>query len=304
MIRRKKWLIGCIALLLLISVMAVWQMHNAFLGAYQGQYFDSDGVHIYYMEEGEGTPLVLLHGFAGNGHLEWRKSGVLEALSKEYRVIVPDQRGHGRSDKPHTPDQYGAAMAEDVVHLLDHLKIEKAHVVGYSMGGFVTLKLIAMHPERLLCACPCGSGWEQVTEENMAFGEDVARALETRAGFGPLGERLGLDKEPPTLLDKFLAILALDYFNERPALASVMRGMHKLAVTEKELTSNSVPVLTMIGSKDGLLASAEALAERMKNHHLVILDGKDHINTSGSDTFFQELRAFLASNTPKSGPSG
>lgn len=299
MIRRKKWILGSIVLLLLAAVLALsaWQIKDAMLGPFAGQYFDSDGVRIYFTDEGRGTPVVLLHGFAGNGYLEWGKCGLTEALSKEYRVIVPDQRGHGRSDKPHTPEQYGVQMAEDVVRLLDHLHIEKAHVVGYSMGGFVTLKLIAMHPERLLSAAPCGAGWEQVTDENMAFGEAVAKALETRAGFGPLGERLGLEEEPPTLYDRLLTLVALNYFNERPALASVMRGMHKLAVTESELQNNSVPVLTMIGSKDGLLASAQVLAERMANHELIILEGKDHINTSGSDAFLLKLQSFLASHT-------
>ncbi len=301
MIRRKKWLVVCAAFLLLAAVLAVaaWQAQNAFLGPDNGRYFDSDGVPIYYAEAGEGVPLVLLHGFACNGHLEWRKNGVIEALSKTYRVIVPDQRGHGRSDKPHTPEQYGVQMAEDVVRLLDHLNIEKAHVLGYSMGGFVTLKLIALHPERLLSAAPCGAGWELVTDENMAFGEAVAKALETRDGFGPLGERLGLEDAPPTLLDKLMAIVALDYFNERAALAAVMRGMHKLAVTEEALKNNAVPVLTIIGSKDGLLSSTESLTGKMKNHELVVLDGKDHMNTPDTEDFLLALQSFLENHTPE-----
>jgi len=150
-----------------------------------------------------------------------------------------------------------------------------------------------------LSAAPCGAGWELVTDENMAFGEAVAKALETREGFGPLGKRLGLVDAPPTLLDKLMAIVALDFFNERAALAAVMRGMHKLAVTEEALANNAVPVLTIIGSKDGLLSSTEALAEKMKNHELVILDGKDHMNTPDTEDFLLALQSFLTSHTPE-----
>ncbi len=298
MIRKKKWIFLGVALLLAaVLALAAWLVYSEFMGPSSGHYFDAEGIQIYYTDEGEGVPVVLLHGFACNGHLEWRKNRVIEALRKEYRVIVPDQRGHGRSDKPHTPEQYGVQMVEDVVRLLDHLNIEKAHVVGYSMGGFITLKLIAMHPERLISAAPCGAGWELVTNENMAFGEAVAKAIETRDGFGPLGKRLGLRDAPPTLLDKVIAVVALDVFNERLALAAVMRGMHTLAVTQEELQQNTVPVLTIIGGSDGLLASAEALAAHMANHEMSVLDSKDHVTTPDCGEFMDELVPFLKKHT-------
>jgi pimeloyl-ACP methyl ester carboxylesterase len=81
-------------------------------------------------------------------------------------------------------------------------------------------------------------------------------------------------------------------------LAAVMRTFHKLAVTEEELRKNTVPSLTIIGSEDGLLPGAEALAERMTNHKLVILEGKNHFSTPSTDAFLKELLNFLAKNTP------
>ena len=77
----------------------------------------------------------------------WKLPRVFQKLSKRYRVIALDNRGHGKSDKPYDPAQYGLELVDDVVRLMDHLGIAKAHVVGYSLGGFITLKLALRHPE-------------------------------------------------------------------------------------------------------------------------------------------------------------
>src|SRR4051812_31554365 len=93
--------------------------------------FDSNGVKVAYLDEGQGEPVVLLHGFGASSEEMWTKMPLattqfVSAL-KGYRVLAVDFRGHGKSDKPHDPKMYGAEMAEDVVRLLDHLKIKKAH---------------------------------------------------------------------------------------------------------------------------------------------------------------------------------
>ena len=103
--------------------------------------FDSDGVRVAYFDEGQGEAVVLLHGFATSSEEMWTRMPLattqfVSAL-KGYRVLAVDFRGHGKSDKPHDPKMYGKELAEDVVRLLDHLKIKKAHVVGYSMGAVV-----------------------------------------------------------------------------------------------------------------------------------------------------------------------
>ena len=171
--------------------------------------------------------------------------------------------------------------------------------MGYSFGGFITLKLVVTHPERLLSAAVCGAGWEQPTEDNLTFAEAVAKALETGEGFGPLNKRLGLEAESPRLRDKLLMKLALYYLNGRRALAAVMRGGSGLAVTEEELRANRVPVLAMVGNMDGLRPSAEELGKRMTNCELVLVEGGGHMNTTGKPAFLTGLQAFLAKHAPE-----
>lgn len=294
--RRKKWCIagvgGVLGLGLLSGILLAAAWYS--LSGPEGEYFDSAGVRIHYIDEGQGVPLVLVHGFAYPAHLQWRKPGLIEALAQDYRVIALDNRGHGRSDKPHDPNQYGVQMVEDIVRLLDHLHIDKAHVAGYSMGGFITLKLVIMHPERVLSAAACGAGWLQPTEENQALSETVARALETRTGFGPLRKRLGLPDRPMTFWEKAALHFILSFFHDPKALAAVSRGGSQLSLTEAELRANTVPVLTIIGGEDGILPEAEALTAVVTNHHLVVLEGRNHNTTSGSKPFLDELQQFLA----------
>src|SRR5438132_790893 len=114
------------------------------LGA-EDQFFNTNGVKIHYIVRGKGEPVVLIHGFTADIDRNWRTGfappgadnnrgapRIIESLSKNYQVIALDNRGHGKSGKPHDPKQYGMEMVEDVVRLLDHLQIKKAHVVGYS----------------------------------------------------------------------------------------------------------------------------------------------------------------------------
>ncbi len=113
--------------------------------------FDSDGVEIAYIDEGEGEPLLLIHGFASNVAANWVDPGWVRTLTQSgRRVIAYDNRGHGRSEKLYDPDVYGAPlMAEDGRRLLDHLGITRADVLGYSMGARIAAFLTLAHPERV-----------------------------------------------------------------------------------------------------------------------------------------------------------
>ncbi len=295
---KKKWIAGCGVLALTPVVVMALLVWSVVPGRVEGQYFDSGGVQIHYTDEGSGTPVVLVHGLAGNGDMNWRHPGTTEALAKDYRVVTLDHRGHGLSDKPHDPAQYGFNMVKDVLGLMDHLGIEKAHVVGYSMGAFITTKMVTVHPERFLSVVPCAAGWEPANEENRAFMEAVAKALESGEGFGPLGKRLGLENERPNPLRKFMVNLVLFHLNDGKAMAAAVRGFTELVVTEAELKANKVPALSMVGSKDGLRSGVEKLAERMGNHELLIIEGGDHLTTPGFPAFLKGLQAFLAKHTP------
>jgi len=111
----------------------------------QDRYFDSAGVRIRYVDRGKGEPVVLLHG--NGGSLQgWFDSGIAANLERDYRVIALDARGHGQSGKPRDAAAYGQQMGLDVVRLLDHLGIRRAHMVGYSMGASILGKLVTTHP--------------------------------------------------------------------------------------------------------------------------------------------------------------
>src|SRR5688500_17798103 len=114
--------------------------------------FDSDGVRISFIERGTGEPVVLVHSYGGDLRSEWIATGVLEPLAQSYRVIAFDMRGHGESDKPHDPKAYGAETAWDIVRLLDHLGIDKAHIVGYSGGAHSVAQLLTLAPQRFITA--------------------------------------------------------------------------------------------------------------------------------------------------------
>src|SRR5687767_4809624 len=120
-------------------------------------YFDSAGVRIRFIERGAGEPVVLVHSYAGDLQSEWIATGVLDALAASYRVIAFDVRGHGESDKPHDPKAYGAETAWDIVRLLDHLGIDKAHIVGYSAGAHAVAQLLTLAPQRFISAALGGA---------------------------------------------------------------------------------------------------------------------------------------------------
>jgi pimeloyl-ACP methyl ester carboxylesterase len=123
-------------------------------------FFDSAGVKIHYTVEGKGEPVLLIHGFGADIQANWSAPGIIKELSDAFQVIAIDNRGHGKSEKPHDPRAYGMQMVEDSLPLLDHLRIQKAHVVGYySMGGRITCAIVGYHTERLRSAVLGGYGW-------------------------------------------------------------------------------------------------------------------------------------------------
>ena len=122
-------------------------------------FFFANGVGIHYLVQGSaGAPVVLIHGWGLSARLNWEVPGIMAALARNHRVIALDLPGYGSSDKPATPEAYGAAWSEDIGRLLDHLAIGKAHIVGWSMGGMVTLKFAVDYPDRVLSGTLTGMG--------------------------------------------------------------------------------------------------------------------------------------------------
>ena len=142
--------------------------------------FDANGVKIAYTVRGHGEPVVLIHGWLSCGWINWDLPGITDLLAKDHQVITLDMPGHGLSDKPTKEEAYGPELVEDVVRLMDHLKIKKAHIVGYSMGGIIAAKLAAKYPDRVLSAVLGGMGWLRKAGRNR-------RSLQRRRIQSPMG---------------------------------------------------------------------------------------------------------------------
>ena len=216
---KSRWLPAIVTCLLFAAVTRGQAAEDCF--------FESNGVRIHYTVEGKGEPVLLIHGFSVNSQLQWGISGIVKALAKDYQVICLDCRGHGRSGKPHDPSQYGTEMGEDAIRLLDHLGLKTAHLVGYSMGGFITLKLLANHPDRFLTATTGGAGSSE--QIDAGFLDELADSLDRGDGISPLIRRLtppGRMQPTDEQLKKVNQMVNL--FNDPKALAAVIRGMKGL----------------------------------------------------------------------------
>jgi pimeloyl-ACP methyl ester carboxylesterase len=258
-----------------------------------GAFFDSAGVRIHYRVWGKGDPIVLIHGFTASIDTNWVRPGVVDKLDDDFKVIALDLRGHGKSDKPHDPAVYGDEMAMDVVRLLDYLKIDKAHVVGYSLGGFTTLKLVTMHPERFLSATLGGAGWRSPSESGGVDG--LAESLESGNGIGPLMVALTPAGQPPPSPEQIKMInQMLMTTNDPLALAAVIRGMGELSVAEEVVRKIEVPMMAVIGEIDPLRAGVDLLDKMMPEEdvEVVVLPGKDHMTAIADPALAQSVHAF------------
>jgi pimeloyl-ACP methyl ester carboxylesterase len=258
-------------------------------------FFDSAGVRIHYTVQGRGEPVVLIHGFGADIIENWAKPGIVRALAGSYRVIALDNRGHGLSDKPHTVDAYRGQMAEDVIRLLDHLKIGQAHIVGYSMGGFITMALLGTHPERLRSAVIGAAGWNPAGLETWKrMIESLADSLEQGKGLGPLVTMLGPSGgASPGAEPIEAANRALMEKNDPLALAAVIRAMFADQPSEATLRANKVPVLALVGEVDLMRSWAEMLARTAPHVELVTISGANHVSAVSNPQFLSNVEAFL-----------
>ena len=257
-------------------------------------FFDSDGVRIHYIIEGKGEPVILIHGFAANIAANWAAPGVVKALAQNYQVIALDNRGHGQSDKPHEASAYGLKMCGDVIHLMDHLKIKKAHIVGYSMGGFMTGKLLAEHPERFITATLGGAGWSK-TDADQSGLEVLAKSLEEGKGIGPLLVFLTPKGQAPPSEQAIEATNKMFLsMNDAVALAGVARGMSQFAVSEAKVRANKVPVLSLIGEVDPLKDGVDQLDGVMPHLTIHVIPAANHMTAFANADFIKTLKAFLA----------
>src|SRR5262245_18243970 len=259
----------------------------------EDQFFDSSGVKIHYVVEGSGEPVLLIHGFTIDLERQWRTPGVIAALAKDHKVIAYDDRGHGKSDKPHEPKQYGLQMIEDAARLLDHLQIKRAHVVGYSMGATITNNLLTVHPDRVISATLGGAAAKLEGDNEPSFDEQFAEDIESGRGITRLAQFLTPPGRPLPTEEQLKVVNAGFYSrNDAKALAAVIRGLRDLNVAEAKAKANQVPVLALIGSLDPLTGRVEKMGTKLTGMSTVIIEGADHMNTPGRPEFAKELLGF------------
>lgn len=262
-------------------------------------FFDSDGVKIHYHVDGKGEPVLLIHGFATNARLQWITSGIFKALAKDHRVIAMDVRGHGDSGKPSDPKKYGTEMIEDAVRLLDHLKIDKAHVVGYSMGALIVGKLLGTHPDRLLSATLGGTGIFPVGVKLPPDLEKLAQTLEEGKGMGSILMTMtppGKSKPSAATIREVNRMTAGD---NGKVLAGVVRSWTTLGVSRDKLAANKVPALGLIGTADPFKEGFGFMKEGMANLKIVTIEGATHISAPSNPKFIRSLQSFLADNSQR-----
>lgn len=218
-----------------------------------------DGTRIVYDDEGDGPAVVLLHGFAADAHLNWRAPGVIgPLLAAGCRIVAPDARGHGGSEKPHDPQRYeGGAMARDVTALLDHLAIESCALVGYSMGAITALRVTPNEPRarRLVLG---GIGGSILRSRTSAQREAIASALDAA----------GDDDAPPAArgFRRFAESTGADL----RALAACMRGNR---IEHQRPSDVSVPTLVLTSAEDELAGSPQELADAIPGASAIFLSG-------------------------------
>jgi len=244
--------------------------------------FTHDGVEIAFLDEGEGKPIVLVHGFASTKEVNWVFPGWVTTLTRAgRRVIALDNRGHGESTKLYVPAAYHSSlMAEDVRALLDHLGLGHADVMGYSMGARITAFLALAHPERVRSAVLGGLGIRLV--DGVGLPETVAQALEAPAL---------ADVSDPT--GYMFRAFAEQTHSDLRALAACMRGSRQ-TLSPSEVGRIAVPVLVAVGSKDPVAGSPEQLAALIPGARALIIPGRDHMLAVGDRAFKTGVLEFLA----------
>jgi pimeloyl-ACP methyl ester carboxylesterase len=244
--------------------------------------FHNGSVEIAYLDEGEGDPIVLVHGFASSKNVNWVYPAWVSTLTKAgRRVIALDNRGHGDSQKLYDPEEYHIGiMASDVIALMDHLKLDRADMMGYSMGGRITAYLGNRHPQRLHRAILGGIGIGLI--EGRGPGENVATALEADS----------LDDVTDPVGRTFRAF-ADQTRSDRRALAACLRGSRRL-MTRDEAAAIRVPVLIAVGTTDEIAGSAHRLAEIIPGSQVLDIPNRDHMRAVGDRVYKEGVLEYLA----------
>ena len=243
--------------------------------------FDSDGVRLHYEVHGpeRGAPLVVVHGFASDYRLNWVGTRWQEALTiAGFRVFGLDCRGHGHSDKPHDPAAYAVGiMARDITRFLDHLELESARYLGYSMGARIGLEVVMDFPARVQRAVLGGIGGQGAIASANAIAEAFLR---------------GEPSDDP-IAQTFYRFASARPTNDLKALAACITGLKPKSDPTK-LSAIQTPILVVVGDRDELARNAPELVELIPSSRLVTIAGRDHMGAVPAREFKEAAIAFLS----------
>ena len=241
--------------------------------------FDNAGVRLRYELHGpeDGPPIVLVHGFASDYQLNWVGTRWQETLTKAgHRVIGLDCRGHGSSDKPHDPTAYALEiMAADVRRLLDHLQIETANYLGYSMGAKIGVQAMLDFPKRVGRVVLGGIGW------GGAFGaaQEIAKALQGGPIEGPVAKN-------------FYDFARARPSNDLEALAACILGAQP-EPDPAALAAITNHMLVVVGDQDDIVSDAARLVEHIPTAKLITIAGRNHMSAVPAGEFKKAALEFL-----------
>jgi pimeloyl-ACP methyl ester carboxylesterase len=244
--------------------------------------FHNGAVEIAYLDEGEGDPIILVHGFASSKGVNWVYPAWVSELKKDgRRVLALDLRGHGESSKLYDVADYSIEiLAGDVIALMDHLSIERADIMGYSLGSRITAVLARSRQQRLRSAILGGIGIGLI--KGGGPGENVAEALEAPS----------LDDVTDPVGRTFRAF-ADQTRSDRRALAACLRGSREL-MTERQAAEIAVPVLIAVGTKDEIAGSADQLGKMIPGSQVLNIPNRDHMRAVGDKVYKTGVLDFLS----------
>jgi pimeloyl-ACP methyl ester carboxylesterase len=246
--------------------------------------FRYGSIEIAFLDEGQGEPIVLVHGFASTREVNWVQPGWVATLTRAgRRAIALDNRGHGQSSKLYDPADYHTdKMADDVRALMDHLGLERADVMGYSMGARICAFLVVKHPDRVRSVILGGLGIRLV--DGVGLPESIAEALEAPA--------LSAVSDPQGAAFRAFAEQTK---SDLKALAACIRGSRQ-TLTRAQAAAIRVPVLIAVGTKDPVAGSAHELAALIPGARALDIPGRDHMLAVGDKVFKAGVLKFLEGN--------
>jgi pimeloyl-ACP methyl ester carboxylesterase len=264
----------------------------------ENKFADCGSVRLRYVERGDGYPVILVHGYMVDLDYQWTKPGVFDALSQDFRVVAYDNRGHGQSQKFHRIEDYGDELANDVFRLMDALQIEKAHIVGYSMGAMIVARSTAMRRGRFTSVTlGGGAGRFAFTQEERDRNATDAAAMRNGDISGHLLRLWPSNVAKPDAAELKRLTEQTLHGRDPLSLAAVREGMEPLVVPVSELAASTEPFLGLVGTEDPFLVNLERLKQAMPEMELVTIEGASHDSAPGTRDFIDALASFLKRHT-------